>query len=254
LAHFFREGIGFWKIVEGIKQAKAAKCRDLTFLNCSSRPGFSHLFFPIILMKLSFKTGVATFVCLLLCLISVQSQIPSDLVRSHPKWTFGIYAGAGFTSQANRPTATIYSLGGSRQGSSFSNGQFEPFNELSLGGYATRRLNDRWSLRSELLVHSKSYGSTALSVGLFPRYRILPWLQLEAGVEARQTLNGTDANESRFWLGAAFGKKDLAFNIRFAPGFTPGANGKKGTLMSTVQIGVSLPLSNISRSSRRKKK
>ncbi|MBL7808022.1 MAG: hypothetical protein JNN28_09420 [Saprospiraceae bacterium] len=203
-------------------------------------------------MNLSFKAGVVAVMCLLCFRIASYGQT-SDLLKNHPKWTYGIYAGAGFTSQSKNPTIysnRFYSYG---YESSFANTQFFPYNEVSLGGYATRRLNNRWSLRSELLIHRKNYGSTALSVGLFPRYRVLPWLQLEAGVEARQTLSGADANESKFWLGAAFGRKDLEFNIRFAPGFIPGKNGEKASFMSTTQVGVSLPLNNLGRSSRKKK-
>lgn len=201
-------------------------------------------------MNLSFKAEVVAVMCILCFRIASYGQT-SDLLKNHPRWTYGIYAGAGLTSLTINPNKYSGSINVYGQESSFANSLFDAYSEISLGGYATRRLNNRWSLRSELLFHRKNYGSTALSVGLFPRYRVLPWLQLEAGVEARQTLSGADANESKFWLGAAFGRKDLEFNIRFAPGFIPGKNGN--SFMRTTQVGVSLPLNNLGRSSRKKK-
>ncbi|MBN8678583.1 MAG: hypothetical protein J0M29_10185 [Chitinophagales bacterium] len=206
-------------------------------------------------MTHSFKTGAALVLCLLPTLASSQQAIAESVVPKYPAWRYGLHFGAGFTSQKliEAGSAQYYSSSYYAQGQSLSNARFAPYSEYAFGGFLTRQLNDRWSLRSEMTYFKRTYGSTALGVGLFPRYRVLPWLQLEAGVEARQTLSGRDGNDSRLWLGAVVGRNGTELSFRYAPGYTQGVGPLKGAFMGTTQVTLSVPLNGIGNAFKRKR-
>lgn len=164
-----------------------------------------------------------------------------------PKWEFGLQGGAGLTTThlfnhfAGR--RDVFVVGGNNI-SSYSSSRPNSSTELFIGGFATRRLNERWALRGELSWRKAANGN-AISLGAFTRYRALPWLQLEAGLEARQAISGDAHNDSKIWLGAAFGKKNVEFNVRFAPGFMPKNAFQNGGFIGTAQVGVSVKLAAI---------
>lgn len=189
----------------------------------------------------SFKFWVATVLWLLLALPMVNSQT-TLILSSKPKWEFGVRGGAGFNSihLDNRQSFTeyfIYGAGRVRFGNS------NPKSELYLGAYATRHFGQKWSLRSELSLASQTYEGMSMSLGVFPRYQLAKWMKLETGFETRVPLSGYGRAETRFAIGAAFGSKDVEFNVRFSPSYQPASPFNRGsTWLGAFQAGMSLNL------------
>ncbi len=201
---------------------------------------------------LTLKIWAATVVWLLLALPFVYGQnIPVSPVK--PKWEFGLRGGAGFSSlhlDNRSPRRQVIHLS---DGSIWYDRPNSTRSELYIGGYATRYFGERWSLRSELSVISQTYDGMSLSAGLFPRYRLAKWLNLEAGFESRLALSPQGRSESRFSIGAAINHKDLEFNFRFAPGYQPATIYGKGGWTAAVQVGASFKLASIGKGMRGKK-
>jgi hypothetical protein len=141
---------------------------------------------------------------------------------------------------------------------SYINPHYQRNFSLNAGAYATRFLNNRWSLRGELAVGSEAaynnnnYSYNYLSAALFPRYRMNRWLDLEFGLEARKYLspiiiNGIsdhyrDKNGARLWGGAALHLGKIELNLRYAPGYQPNTPFVRGGWNHTIQTGISIPL------------
>lgn len=201
---------------------------------------------------LSLKIWAATVLWLLLALPFVHGQnIAVSPVK--PKWEFGLRGGAGFSSiqldkRQPRPRVITFSDGRIRYENIH---QARP--ELYIGGYATRYFGERWSLRSELSLISQTHEGMSLSAGMFPRYRLTNWLNLEAGFESRLALSSLGRSESRFSIGAAINHKDMEFNFRFAPGYQPATIYGKGGWTAGIQVGASFKLASIGKGMRGKK-
>ena len=163
----------------------------------------------------------------------LQAQNTPNPAPVTPKWEFGLRSGAGFH------TSNLF-LGIDP------NGRNSPM-EYYGGAYLTRNLSNRWSLRSELSAVLYPYNNLALTVGLFPRYRLTNWLSLEAGIESKQVIAGYDRNNAKIWLGTAFHWKKLELNFRFAPGYTPSSRFSRGAWHNTIQLGLSYKLSKTSK-------
>lgn len=223
-------------------EREAADSGQRSLNHCSSRPGnFSP---SISYLMLSLKNWASTAVWLLLALPFVHAQ-NTAIAPVKPKWEFGLRGGVGFSSIQldNRlPRTQIRSYSGGRA-------QYEDVNktrsELYIGGYATRYFGTRWSLRSELSLISQTNGGMSLSAGIFPRYRLTNWLNLEAGFESRLALSYLGKSESRFSIGTAISHKDMEFNFRFAPVYRPTTIYGKGAWTGAIQVGASFKLAKI---------
>lgn len=169
----------------------------------------------------------------------------NNLSLSTPKWEFGLRSGVGFSAvhlDGNYPRSEYFVLGGNNK---VLYGNTSPRAELYLGGYITRNFGPNWSLRSELSMVSKTDEGMSAALGVFPRYRLTPWLSLETGIEHRQPLSLMGRSESRFSVGAALGGKDLEFNLRFAPAFMPTTPYGRSHWLGAFQVGASYRLANV---------
>ncbi len=189
----------------------------------------------------SLKFWVATVLWLLLALPMVNSQ--TTLVPStKPKWEFGVRGGVGFNSihlDNRQPFTEYFTVRGGRA----IHGTSNPKSELYLGAYATRHFSQKWSLRSELSLLSQTYEGTSISLGVFPRYQLTKWMKLETGFETRLPVSGFVSAETRFAIGAAFGAKDVEFNVRFAPSYQPVTPfNQNKTWLGALQVGMSVNL------------
>jgi hypothetical protein len=200
----------------------------------------------------SLKFWVATVLWLLLVLPLAVCQT-TPITSSNPKWDFGLRGGAGFSSihlDNRQPFTEYFRSGGGRIRYENSN----PKAELYLGAYATRHFGQKWSLRSELSLVSKSYEGMSLSMGVFPRYQLTKWMKLETGFETRVPLSVWGRSETRFAIGAAFGRKDVEFNVRFAPSYQPASPFNRGsTWLGAFQAGASFKLASVGKVFRGKK-
>lgn len=168
----------------------------------------------------------------------------TNLPLATPKWEFGLRSGAGVSAiplNGNLPRLEYFVLGGNNK-VRYSN---SPRAELYLGGYATRNFGPKWSLRSELSMVSKTYEGMSAALGVFPRYRLTPWLSLETGVEHRMPLSVWGRRESRFSIGAVLGAKDLEFNLRFAPAYQPTSPYGRSHWAAAFQVGASYRLASV---------
>lgn len=191
------------------------------------------------------KFWVCTALCSLLAmpfsfsqnLLNAPATTKAVPQPSIAKWSFGLRGGVGSfqTAKFRRNNQFVYYNGSpvtlTDQGMQY-----------YLGGYATRHFNERWSLRSELSILSNPGINAGVSLGLFPRYKLVRWLSLEAGIEARQMFSGNSPQSSNAWLGVALTGKNVEFHARFSPGYTPGNKFLKGGWSSALQIGMSVNL------------
>jgi hypothetical protein len=200
---------------------------------------------------ISSKIWACTGLCWLLALPLASTQNIDISKPATPKWEFGLRGGAGFNA-SHIERRFMYTLQGSGSPQFFS--ERPRYNrEYYLGGYATRFLSPRWSLRSELSILSTSYNGPALTVGLFPRYKLTNWLSLEAGFEASHALSNWGRNGVRGSLGAEIGWKNIGFNVRFSPSYSPPSMFGRGGWHNTLQVGMSYKLSKLSKLANGKK-
>lgn len=131
------------------------------------------------------------------------------------------------------------------------------------GFYATRYFRNRWSIRGELNFQQISgssenivyhlgafyaaganqiaYNSTSLVIA--PRYRVLPWLDLELALEARKAWNAPrNLDSPMIWAGAAVHVGNFEINLRYAPGYQPASIYGRGGRTNNFQLGLSTPL------------
>lgn len=189
---------------------------------------------------ISSKLLTSIIVWLLLALPAVHSQT-LNIHPIFPKWDFGLRGGAGFSFiPLDRRQSSIFISSGS-----LGEGLIFRYGELYLGSYVTRYFGRHWSVRSELSVISKTLGTISASLGVFPRYRLTKFLNLETGMEARLPFNGWERARSRFSVGAAFGIKQLEFNLRISPDYQPPTPYNRGGWSASCHAGVSTKLANI---------
>ena len=196
---------------------------------------------------LSFKIQISAVLCGFLALPFAYTQDVKiqDVVAFKPKWEVGLRSGAGFNlSHSERQVE--------RSGNAYYVRPL-PYKEYYLGGYLTRHFKPRFSLRSELSFLSNTYTGSAVTVGLFPRYKLNHWLSLEAGAEATHTLTEKGKNTYRGWLGVALGFEDMEFNLRFSPNHQSASQFGPASWNNLLQAGMSVNLAKLSNRMNRKK-
>lgn len=184
--------------------------------------------------------------CCLVALPFVKAQelkIP-ETVLPLQKWEFGLRGGTGFNlTQGRKQTIGYTASDGSFQ---YVDVNAPDYREYYLGGYLTRNFNSRWSLRSELSMLSTRDAGSAVTVGLFPRYKLNKWLSLETGVEAQHRISGFGKNAYRAYVGAAAKVGDVEFNVRFSPNYQKPTAFSRGGWNNILQAGMSVNLSKLS--------
>lgn len=179
---------------------------------------------------------------------------PVSAQETFSKWETGIKAGLMSDLTTSRSPYT---------GSRWANNT-----AFTVGGYATRFFNPKWSLRGELLYNRNGnagqpihYISTnghafyrvgglqqSVSLILAPRYRVNSWLDLELATEARVPVGPASPFEStrplllNAWAGAALHLGRFEVNVRYAPGYKPQNEYGRSAWTHGLQLGLSTRL------------
>ena len=145
------------------------------------------------------------------------------------------------------------------------NGRTPFFGEKGIlaGFYGTYYFKNRWSLRGEFnyqqiavanqnviysngayyAIEPNQLAFNSMSFVLAPRYRVLPWLDLELALEARKQFNNQRNLDSPIvWAGAAVHLGNFELNLRYAPSYEPRSAYGTGGHANNFQLGISAPL------------